>query len=100
MLFVYAALDLDTVVWWQLHGCALDTGGTKCSLVLPTSPCHTHSPSGHWVLSVEAPGHGCCQTAVTGRGQMFAGTGRQGPHFCTLVADDRNVDVIIPAQLL
>lgn len=102
MLFVYAALDLDTMVWWQLHGCALDTGGTKCSSVLLTSPCHTHSPSAHWVLSVEAPGHGCCQTAVTGRGQMFAGTGRQGPHFCTLVADDRTETLMpsIPAQLL
>lgn len=89
MLFVYAVRELDTMVWWQLCGCALDTGGTKCSSMLLTSPCHTHSSSAHRVLSVEAPGHGCSQTAVTGRGQMFAGTGRQSPHFCTLVADDR-----------
>lgn len=27
--------------------------------------------------------------AVTGRGQMFAVTGKLGPHFCTLVADDK-----------
>lgn len=89
VLFVYAALELDTTVWWQLRGCALDTGGTKCSSMLLTSPCHTPTPSAHQVLSVEAPGHGCSQAAVTGRGQMFAGTGRQSPHFCTHVADDR-----------